>query len=233
MSASCIICRECGANLPIGTTRCSVCTKYQPAQTGRSMRERPKTMRQGGNRRPGLRNYDPELITLPAVDTQGRAIWKGDRKELGGFPETFLATFLDDFYHRRNGLNPERLTSRVAGGVTEYQCAKCQLFFPRKRDAAPNAVNWISVDHRVPIREYVLQHVSAKHTAIDDHSWSYYLLDECKAAHLTPANLQPMCQACNSAKNGNKELDGEMRQHSSACRNTKCRAARSKRGDPY
>jgi hypothetical protein len=67
-------------------------------------------------------------------------------------------------------------------------------------------------------------------TAIGEPRWSSRkkrtdrLLSECKEAHLTPANLQPMCQSRNSSKGGKRDLDGEMRDHNNRnCPNKRCK----------
>ncbi len=224
-------CDECGAQNADDAVRCLACNKWLPVQTDRKMRKRygPKFMTSG--RRPGLRNYDENAIVWPVKTDDDQLIWTGERKQLGGFSDTFFTDFMNDYYAQRNGLNPAGLTRRVVATIHEYQCVTCRLFWPRKSDTV--ADNWISIDHRDPIRSYVLSNVKRRFGVVGGHSWGYYLLEECKAAHLTPANLQPMCQSCNSRAGGTKTLDGEMREHSSTCRVQMCRDERARRGNPY
>lgn len=205
--------------MDIAETKCPLCNKWQPTGSGPALRTREKRMSHSG-RRSGLRSYDPDAIRWPIVDNEGRRIWTGERKELGGFPEHFLQQFLDDFYNQRGGLNPKGLR---ADGAT-YQCIDCEAFFPLKRDAEAAAVNWLTIDHRMPIRDWVILACDVQQNYVDGHLWRYYLLDDCKANHLDPRNLDPMCQSCNSSKNGDKNLDGEMRDHlETQCRKCKRR----------
>ncbi|MBV8278322.1 MAG: hypothetical protein JO170_24105 [Verrucomicrobia bacterium] len=223
-------CHNCGAHNDDQAQRCAVCNKWLESVKKPNLRNGSKPKFTNSGRREGLRNFQKDVITWPLKTDDGQAIWTGTREELGGFPDKFLLQFLADYYAQKNGLNEKKLTTQTKNGITKYQCISCLKFFPRKTES--DNVNWISIDHRTPIREYVIEKAKLHiNEIVGGHYWSFYLLQECKAAHLTPKNLDPMCQSCNSHAGGNKDLDGEMRVHQdNNCIHEMCRKARDKTG---
>lgn len=181
-----------------------------------------------GGQRSGLRSHTENQLILPAVSNDNQPLWTGERKQLGGFQPEFVTGFLKTYYASKK-LNTKQLVQRVnASGRPEYQCFKCKLFFTRH---TPDAENFITLDHRVSIRDYVIQKTDEYHDTISGHRWFYRLLDECKAVHLDIENLDPKCMKCNSSDGGNKDLDGEMRFHRRAsCPHDACKVVSS---SPY
>src|ERR1700688_2175445 len=148
------ICKNCGADNSETEQRCLVCKAWLPSLTERVLRKPKGPKFSSSGRRPGLRNYDENVISWPERTDDAEAIWTGERREIGGFPEQFVVDFLDDYYTGRRGLNKKGLKTQTKNKIVEYQCIKCSEFFPRKGQS--DGVNWISIDHRVPICEYVV-----------------------------------------------------------------------------
>ena len=235
MSSHTIRCKECGAQQPIGTKKCDLCNKWFPLperdrSRSRSRRGeddssapvasrlRTRSLSPGfktSGRDSRLRNFRDDVIHWPVKDNKGNDIWQGDRGSLGGFSDDLVDEVLDEL--------PSRTT---ASGVEEFQCPKCKKYVARKRDLGDGAQNWMSIDHKLSIREYVVAHVTAVTDTLDGHLWTYYPKAECIEAHRDPANLRGLCQSCNSSKSGSKDLDGEMRDHlKRECRHKLCRGA--------
>jgi hypothetical protein len=213
-------CTKCGAwTKDDEQLRCDLCNNWFPSTNSRTFRSGRNQKK--SSRRSGLRNFDDDVVCVPVQTDKQEKIWSGERKQLGGFPEKFLNDFLDEYYQCKNGLNPNKLTKIDNSGVPNYQCIKCKDHFAQKRQSTNN--EWISIDHRVPIRERVLDKIDICEQYIDGHLWEFYILEECKAAHLDKYNLDPMCQTCNSRAGGNKELDGSMIEHSVHCNHRNCR----------
>lgn len=233
MSSHTIRCPGCGANEPVGTKQCRLCHKWFPLARGRERsrsrtrgdddasspvadRLRARSLSPGfktSGRDSRLRNYRDDVIHWPIKDNDGNDIWQGDRQSLGGFSDELVDAVLAD------------LPSRTTGsGVDEYQCPKCKQYVARKRDLPDGARNWMSIDHKESIREYVVGHVTALTDTLNGHLWTYFPKAKCLAAHRDPDNLRGLCQSCNSSKSGSKDLDGEMRQHlKRQCRHKLCR----------
>ena len=173
-----------------------------------------------------LRNFRDDVIVMPVQDNDGKAIWQGDRKSLGGFSEDLVVEVLESFYTGNSKGLSKRTTS---SGIEEYECPKCRNFVARKRDLPMSAKNHISIDHKKSIREYVVSNVQPVTDTLDGHVWTFYPMAACIEAHRDPTNLSPLCQSCNSSKSGSKDLDGEMRDHDPKnCRHKLCGSKRTK-----
>ena len=200
-------CKECGAGNDDIETKCVLCgTRLPVLEAGGVIRNpRKSKIARGttgpyekvGSRREGLRNADPEAFRLPVKDGN-RIVWTGSRAQLGGFRPKVRDAVLED--------------ADVGGGL--YKCAKCGDEVRKKDDPAWNQGEaFITIDHKVSIRDYVLGHTTKHAIVSGGHNFDIYYLDECKSAHETVSNLVAMCNSCNSSKGGNKDLDGEMRDH--------------------
>ncbi len=221
-----IQCTNCGGWNVETEARCGACNRWLKSSERKTRQPKHKFVNYG--RKPGLRSYNEDVIAWPAEDSEGNRIWSGERKDLGGFSEKFVEDFLTDYYGQKKGLNPKGFKQRIQNGTNEYQCSECEGYFARKKDA-PGANNWLSIDHDDPIRDYVMHKSNPKVEYVHGHLWEFYLLEECKTHHLDRNNLEPMCQSCNSAKNGTKELDGDMRTHDEK----HCRKCKKDAHKPY
>lgn len=205
-------CPHCGAEIGFkGATNCPQCRK--PLRSSdRAMRNRGGVIT--NSQRQGLRNSNVNNIIKP-VNYKGISVWNGSRNQIGGFTDLFVDNFLTAYYTLPNAYNKKNLQSRIVHGIKEYQCVKCGAFVTRKNDAALGA-RFITIDHIKPILDYVMLHTTARTKVVNNHRWTFYYLHELKQAHLSYANLQPMCNVCNSSEGGTKEIDKDGPVHNSS-----------------
>lgn len=64
-----------------------------------------------------------------------------------------------------------------------------------------------SVDHVIDWKLYIMSSCDEVDVAVPGGSWRGYRKDDVAAAYNDIRNLAPMCQSCNSRKNGPKNID--------------------------
>ena len=77
------ICKNCGADNSETEQRCLVCKAWLPSLTERVLRKPKGPKFSSSGRRPGLRNYDENVISWPERTDDAEAIWTGERREIG------------------------------------------------------------------------------------------------------------------------------------------------------
>ncbi|MGW0579745.1 hypothetical protein ACWD25_28110 [Streptomyces sp. NPDC002920] len=145
---------------------------------------RPQSARQ--QEQQGFDPAVPRAAQLPAQGPGGAAIWRGTRSDIGFTKETTNAVFANT-------------PSQNANGRTEYQCAKCNAFIPRKRDRTPaDGDRFVAIDHISGIIAYVQTNATEVTWAVGGRTVAAITRDEAKRCANDPANLRVLCaQPCN------------------------------------
>lgn len=159
---------------------------------------RPRSARQQEQQ-----GFDPALPRpreLPREGPDGAAIWSGTRADIGFTDETRDAVL-------------EATASRKANGRTEYLCAKCGAYIPRKGDRTPADGNrHVTIDHMSGIIEYVHSKAEVLSWEVDGRRVQAISLEEAKKWANDAENLRVLCaQPCNggkrAARSGSRHYD--------------------------
>ncbi|WP_141698484.1 hypothetical protein [Streptomyces lushanensis] len=148
---------------------------------------RPQSARQQAQQ--GFDPAEARPRTLPGQGPNGERIWSGTRRDIG-FDANTVDTVL--------GATP----SQLANGRTEYRCAKCATFIPRKSDSTPaDGDRHVTIDHISEIIAYVQSKAAELSWAVNGHPVRAITRDEAKTWANDPANLRVLCaQPCNGGK---------------------------------
>lgn len=91
-------------------------------------------------------------------------------------------------------------------GYPVYECPACGSSYPRKSDleecfpqGIPKSESWITIDHLTNWKEWIYSKASILYNGT-------FLLSEVKKSYNDKKNLAPLCNRCNSAKNGPKNV---------------------------
>jgi hypothetical protein len=150
------------------------------------MREK-RTTRNQGNRKNNtpypLRSRNGEGAS-PSYFTPEEGEW--DSRKRPAFTEATVLLVL--------ARTPQQLG---AYGLT-YQCSGCGEFFHRKKDLThgdAKRLGFITLDHQKPWQIYVSENAEPNEEGVITQ-------EAAKDAYNNPANLTPLCNGCNSSKNG-------------------------------